>query len=58
MIMYVGLITLFFLLLTVAIAVMNKKGIYVINPVWHPRVAKIAVMLAIIHGFLGVSAYF
>jgi hypothetical protein len=58
LIMYVGAITLFFLLLTVAIAVMNKKGIYKINPVWHPRVAKIAVALAIIHGFLGVFAYF
>ena len=57
LIMYLGIITLFFLFLTVSIAVLNMKGIYKIHPKWHPCAAKIAVTLAIIHGILGVSAY-
>ncbi|ODS35148.1 MAG: hypothetical protein A7316_04340 [Candidatus Altiarchaeales archaeon WOR_SM1_86-2] len=57
LIMYLGIITLLFLFLTVSIAVLNMKGIYRIHPEWHPRMAKIAVTLAIIHGILGVLSY-
>jgi len=58
LIMYLGIITLAFLLAAALIAVLNKYGIYRIHPKWHPLVAQAAILLAIIHGFLGVAAYF
>ena len=58
LIMYLGIVTLGAFLLTASIAVMNMKGIRVIPFRWHPRCAVVAISLAIIHGVLGVLAYF
>lgn len=58
LIMYGGIITLLLLLFTAIIAVLNKKGINKIPFKWHPIMARITIAFAIIHGLLGVLAYF
>ena len=58
LIMYLGIVTLVAFLLTASIAILNKKGIRTIPFRWHPRCAMFAIGLAIIHGILGVLAYF
>jgi len=58
LIMYLGILTLFLFLFVASIAVMNKKGIRTIPFRWHPRMAVIAICCAVIHGVLGVLAFF
>ena len=58
LIMYLGILTLCGFLFTASIAVMNKKGIRIIPFAWHPRMAMIAICCAVIHGVLGVLAFF
>lgn len=58
LIMYLGIITLLSFLFTALIAVMNKKGISKINFKWHIRMAVTSIILALIHGILGMLAYF
>ena len=56
--MYLGILTLCAFLLTAFIAVLNKRGIRTIPFKWHPRVAMIAIGCAVVHGALGVLAFF
>ena len=58
LIMYLGILTLCLFLFVAAIAVMNKKGIRTIPFKWHPRMAAIAICCAVIHGVLGVLAFY
>ena len=58
LIMYAGIIVLLSFLFTALIAIMNKKGNGKIPFKWHPIMAKISIVLAIIHGALGVLSYF
>jgi hypothetical protein len=58
LIMYLGILTLLAFLFTASIAVMNLKGIHTIPFKWHPRCAQFAIVLALVHGVLGVLAYF
>jgi hypothetical protein len=58
LIMYLGILTLAAFLLTASIALMNRRGIRIIPFKWHPRCAALALSLAIIHGALGVLAFF
>jgi len=58
LIMYAGIITLLCFLFTAAIPILNKGGKIKIPFKWHPIMARISIMLAIIHGALGVLAYF
>jgi hypothetical protein len=58
LIMYLGIVTLSAFLFTASIAILNKKGIHTIPFRWHPRCAMAAIGLAIIHGILGVLAFF
>jgi hypothetical protein len=57
LILYLGVLTLFAVLLTASIAVLNFKGIRTIPFKWHPRVAAIAIFIALVHGALGLLAY-
>lgn len=57
-IVYLGIITLFFLLLTATVPVLNRRGINRIPFNWHPALAKITIIIAIIHATLGILAYF
>jgi len=58
LILYLGILTLFSFLFTASIAIMNKRGINKIPFKWHPRMAIFSISLAIIHGILGILAYF
>lgn len=58
LIMYLGITTLLSFLFTATIALLNRRGIHKIPLVWHFRMAKISIALAIIHGLLGILAYF
>ncbi len=58
LIMYLGIFTLLSILATVAVGFMNMRGVTIIPFVWHPRLAGFTICLALIHGALGVLAYF
>ncbi|OGH85429.1 MAG: hypothetical protein A2301_02160 [Candidatus Magasanikbacteria bacterium RIFOXYB2_FULL_40_13] len=47
-----GILTLIFLLFAASVSIMNKKGITKIPFQWHPRLAAVAITLAILHGLL------
>jgi len=55
---YFGGLTLFFLLFTASIAVLNKKGIRTIPFKWHPRLAGLTIILAVFHAILVLSLYY
>lgn len=57
LIMYLGILTLLAILFTASIPVLNKKGIRTIPFRYHPACAGIAIILALVHGSLGVLAY-
>jgi len=58
LLMYLGIIAVLLMLFTAAIAVLNKKGINKIPFKWHPRMARITIAFALIHGLLAVLTYF
>ncbi len=58
LIMYLGIITLCSFLFTALIGFLNLKGIQKIPFKWHPVMAGISITLALIHGLLGILAYF
>ena len=58
LILYGGVATLLSLLVTAAVSTMNKRGIHVISFKWHSRMAALTVFLALVHGTLGILAYF
>ncbi len=55
---YLGISTLALLVLTATIGFLNFRGKGGIPFAWHPRLAAAAIILAIVHGALGVLAYF
>ena len=57
LILYLGMLTLFAFLFTAAIAILNFKGIRTIPFKWHPRCAVVALIFALVHGALGILAY-
>lgn len=57
LIAYLGMLTLICFLFTTYIAVMNKKGNNKIPLVWHFRLAKISIALAVLHGLFGLLSY-
>lgn len=56
--MYLGIVTLLSFLTTALIAILNIKGIIPIPFEWHPRLAVLSIGLGLIHGLLGILAYF
>jgi len=58
LIIYLGISTLVSFLFTALIGLLNFKGIRIIPFRWHPRMAIFSITLAMIHGILGVLAYF
>lgn len=57
-ILYLGILTLLGLIVTAGIPVLARKGIRPVPLTWHPWCAGATVVLAIVHGTLGVLAYY
>ena len=57
-IVYLGIATLSFIVITFVLGWLNFKHPGRIQLKWHIRMATIALMLAFLHGILGVLAYF
>lgn len=53
--MYLGITTFLLLLFTATVGFLNLKGISVIPFKWHPRLALTTIVVALIHGILGLS---
>jgi hypothetical protein len=58
LILYLGILTILGFLFTASIAILNHKGIHAIPFRWHPRFAAVSIVLAAVHGILGILAYF
>ena len=58
LVMYGGILTFTLLLATATIGALTFKGIYVIPFKWHPRLALITIIVAVLHGLLGLSIQF
>ena len=57
-IMYLGIMTILSFLITATIGFMNFKGSKLIPFRWHPRLALVSIILAVLHGLLAISGYF
>jgi hypothetical protein len=57
LILYLGILTLLSLLATATIAVLNVNGVRTIPVRWHRFCAGFTVLLALVHGGLGLLAY-
>ncbi len=58
LIMYLGIITLVCFLITATIGFVIHKGIRNLPFSWHINMARISIGMALLHGTLGVLAYF
>ncbi len=56
--LYSGVIALLAFIFAASVALLNKRGIRIIPFRWHPRVAAIAIIFALIHGALGIFLLF
>jgi uncharacterized membrane protein len=56
-ILYLGIIVILMLFITSLIAYLRKKGKTKISVQWHYRFAYITIILALVHGLLGLLAY-
>lgn len=56
LVFYLGIISLLLFIATATIAILNIKGINKIPFVWHPRLAIIAITVALIHALLIILA--
>jgi O-antigen/teichoic acid export membrane protein len=57
LIMYLGIITFLSFLFTATIGYLNMKGNQKIPLKWHMIMARVSILLAILHGILGLSIY-
>jgi hypothetical protein len=56
-IVYLGIITILFFLITAIIAVLKRRGKLKITIKWHYRLAYISLILGFIHGILALFVY-
>ena len=57
-IVYLGIITILMFVITALFAILKRKGKTKISIQWHFRLAILSIILGIIHGILGITAYF
>lgn len=57
-IVYLGVVTIFMFIITALLTLLKRRGKIKISINWHYRLAYISIIMALIHGFLGISAYF
>jgi hypothetical protein len=58
LVMYGGVFTFLLLIFTATVGALNFKGIRIIPFKWHPFLAVITILVAIVHGLFGLSIYF
>jgi len=58
LIIYMGLLTFISFLFTATIGYLNFQGKHIIPFPWHPIMARISILIALMHGILGLSIYF
>lgn len=58
LILYLGIVTLTAFIITALIGISIHEGLRNIKFKWHPTMAGISISLAVIHGALGILAYF
>lgn len=57
LVVYGGIFTLFMLIFTAAVGYLNFHGYSVIPFKWHPKLAIITLVSALLHGLMGLSIY-
>jgi cytochrome b561 len=57
LIAYLGMVTLFFFLLTALIASLRRKGKIKLPVQWHYRFAYLSIILGLLHFFLSITSY-
>jgi len=57
LIFYLGIMTLISLLITASIPILNKTGVCAIAFKWHQRFAVVTIILALVHGTMGILSY-
>lgn len=57
LVVYGGFTTLLLVLFTATVGYLNFKGNHSIPLKWHPVLALTTIIVAIIHGFLGLSVF-
>ena len=57
-IVYLGIFTIIMFIITALLAFLKRKGKIKISINWHYKLAYISIILALIHGLLGLLAYF
>lgn len=58
LVLYGGVLTFLLLLTTATVGFVNFKGQKTVPFKWHPRLALTTIIVATIHGILGLSIYF
>jgi hypothetical protein len=58
LIMYLGIVTIVSFLITASIPLLRRSGLVKIPFVWHIRMAVLSICIALVHGMLGMAAYF
>jgi len=56
-IVYLGILTIFMFIVTASIASLKRKGKIKLSIKWHYNLAYVSIILALIHGILGILAY-
>ena len=54
---YLGIMTFLSVLFTFVVGFLNRRSIRVFPFRWHPRLAKVSITLALIHGLLALSTF-
>lgn len=57
LIVYGGIITFTLLSFTATVGFLNYRGIRMIPFRWHPRLAVLTIIAALLHGLLGLSVF-
>ncbi|MBL7022212.1 hypothetical protein ISR92_02770 [Patescibacteria group bacterium] len=58
LIFYTGILTILLLFLTASVSILAKYNIKWLPGTWHKHLATITMIMAIIHGLMGLSNYF
>ena len=57
LVVYGGITTLLLIFVTATVGFLNFKGITIIPFKWHPRLVIMTIIVALFHGFLGLSIF-